>query len=354
MTMQTDAGARAEVDQLFEEMRAGMPPLRGIIHAAGVLDDGAIIHQSADRLWQVLRPKMLGAWNLHAASLRMKLDFFVCYSSASAILGIPGQASHAAANSYLDALMHHRRALGLVGLSINWGPWSEIGAAAGAGIANHLAGLGVAPITPAQGLAAVERLILEGTTQATAIAIDWNRFLATDRPAVEQTPFSRLASRRAAAKPAPSPKSATAPATDAPPDWSAFTTSTRRRTVEEMVRAALVKVLDMDPEASFDPYQGLRDLGLDSLMSVELRNRLQAAFQRTFPATLIFDFPTFAGLVDHVCDGLAEHGSPPRDQPAAPGNEAVAVDLADIVGLSADAAETLLMEELARTRELLS
>jgi acyl carrier protein len=250
--------------------------------------------------------------------------------------------------------MHHRRALGLVGLSINWGPWSEIGAAAGVGIANHLAGLGVAPITPAQGLAALERLILDGTAQATAIAIDWNRFLATDRPPAEQTAFSRLASRRTAAKPAPSPTGAAAPATDVPPDWSAFTTSTRRRTVEEMVRAALVKVLDMDPEASFDPYQGLRDLGLDSLMSVELRNRLQAAFQRTFPATLIFDFPTFAGLVDHVCDGLAEHGSPPRDQPAAPGNEAVAVDLADIVGLSADAAETLLMEELARTRELLS
>jgi acyl transferase domain-containing protein/NADPH:quinone reductase-like Zn-dependent oxidoreductase/SAM-dependent methyltransferase/acyl carrier protein len=354
MTMRTDVGIRAEVDQLFEAVRADLPPVRGIVHAAGVLDDGAIIQQSFARMWEVLRPKMLGAWNLHAASLRMPLDFFICYSSASAVLGMPGQASHAAANSYLDTLMHHRRALGLVGLSINWGPWSEIGAAAGAGIANHVAGLGVSPITPAQGLEALERLVLDGAAQATAIAIDWDQFLATNRPPTEQASFSRMASRRTASRRAPPPTGAAAPATNVPPDWSAFSASARRRTVEEMIRAALVKVLDTDPEASFDPYQGLRDLGLDSLMSVELRNRLQAAFQRTFPATLIFDFPTFAGLVDHVCDGLAEHGTARMGQAAPPDAEAAAEDLTDIVGLSAHAAEILLMEELARARELLS
>ena len=133
-----EAGARvvvARADVAQEEHVAGalvkihdsIPPLRGIIHAAGVLDDGLLLNQNQERLAAVMAPKVQGAWNLHKLTLSAPLDFFVLFSSLASVLGSPGQGSYAAANSFLDALAHQRRALGLPSLTINWGPWDAVG-----------------------------------------------------------------------------------------------------------------------------------------------------------------------------------------------------------------------------------
>jgi NAD(P)-dependent dehydrogenase (short-subunit alcohol dehydrogenase family)/acyl carrier protein len=350
MTVQADVGIEDEVARLFNVIGVGLPPLRGIIHSAGVLRDGAILQQTWPHMRDVFHPKVSGAWNLHAASLELPLDFFICYSSASAILGSPGQASHAAANSYLDALAHHRRALGLPGLSINWGAWADIGAAVAPDVVSQIAGLGVEPLTPDQGIAALERLILIGVPQATAARMRWERFMAAKRPPAEQKTFSKLA-RPTRNKP---PSAIIAGGSrEAPPDWVALSPPERRRAVEELVRTALVGVLDLPPETAFDPRQALRDLGLDSLMSVELRNRLQAALKRTLPATLAFNFPTCSALVDHICDCFGNGANKREPNALEPPREPPAKDLAELVDLSADAAEALLIEELALTRELL-
>jgi acyl transferase domain-containing protein/NADPH:quinone reductase-like Zn-dependent oxidoreductase/SAM-dependent methyltransferase/acyl carrier protein len=351
-TLPADIGVAAQVDRLFATLRAGFPALGGIIHSAGVLQDGAITRQTWPRMHDVLHPKISGAWNLHRASLDLPLDLFICYSSASAILGWPGQASHAAANTYLDALVHHRRALGLSGLSINWGAWSDIGAAAA--IADRLANFGVEPITPKHGLAALERLILSGVSQAAAVNMNWERFLASQRPASEQTPFSGMPRHPAAARPASPTRFAGATANPTPPDWTGLGPAERRRGAESLIRTELIKVLGLEAEAVLDPYQGLRDLGLDSLMSVDLRNRLQTALQRAFPATLAFDFPTYAALVDHVCGQFAAPAETPTGSAKEYAVEATPSDLAGLRSLSANEAEALLLEELERTHEFLS
>jgi NAD(P)-dependent dehydrogenase (short-subunit alcohol dehydrogenase family) len=147
---QGDVAREADVQGVLAQIAGGQPPLRGIIHAAGVLDDGVLLQQTWERFAKVLAPKVEGAWNLHRLTQNAPLDFFVLFSSAAALLGSPGQANHAAANAFLDALAHHRRALGLPAVSINWGVWSGWGVAAIEVSAAR--GHGMVAFTPANGL----------------------------------------------------------------------------------------------------------------------------------------------------------------------------------------------------------
>ncbi|MET8950234.1 SDR family NAD(P)-dependent oxidoreductase [Streptomyces sp. NPDC004129] len=116
-----------DVQRVLTDVSGSLPPLRGVVHAAGVLDDGGLQRQNTDRLRAVMAPKMRGAWNLHELTQDAELDFFALYSSVAALMGSRGQSGYAAANSFLDALAHHRQALGLPGTSVAWGPWSGDG-----------------------------------------------------------------------------------------------------------------------------------------------------------------------------------------------------------------------------------
>src|SRR6185295_10806230 len=130
-----------------------------------MLDDGLLLQLTPERLRRVLAPKAAGAWNLHGLTRADLIERFILFSSASGLLGAPGQANYAAANAYLDALAHHRHAQGLPALSINWGPWAEVGlAAAQANRGQRLATRGVQSMTPAQGLASLEMLLASKTT----------------------------------------------------------------------------------------------------------------------------------------------------------------------------------------------
>ena len=147
-------------------MLSKLPPLRGVIHAAGVLDDALIAQQSLDRLRDVMAPKVRGTWNLHVHTRALPLDFFVCYSSAASLVGSPGQANYAAGNACMDAIAHHRRALGLPASSINWGAWGEEGMAANAQMHARLASRGVTPIATSDGLALLSRLLRDTIARA--------------------------------------------------------------------------------------------------------------------------------------------------------------------------------------------
>ena len=127
---QADVSDAEQVHELIPKIDEHLPPLRGIIHAAGVLDDGSLLNLDAERMQRVLAPKVDGSWHLHQATAQHKLDFFVMYSSAVSVLGSPGQGNYAAASAYQDALAHYRQQLGLPAISINWGPWAEVGLAA--------------------------------------------------------------------------------------------------------------------------------------------------------------------------------------------------------------------------------
>ena len=161
--VQGDVASATDVGRALAEARAILGPVRGVVHAAGQLDDGVLLEQDWARFAGVMAAKVAGAWHLHTLTRDDDLDLFVLFSSVASLLGSPGQGNHAAANAYLDALAHHRRALGLCGLSINWGAWSEIGAAARADRERRIQLQGIDSMTPAEALAALEAALDQAT-----------------------------------------------------------------------------------------------------------------------------------------------------------------------------------------------
>ncbi len=151
-----------------------MPPLKGIFHAAAVLDDGPIYTIREQQLESVMRPKALGAWHLHRLTAGLKLDAFVLISSIASLIGSPGQATYVVANTFLDALAHHRRLQGLPAMALNLGALSEVGMAARhEGVERHLSRVGVGSLTPAQALDMLGRILLWDPVQTAAAKMDW-------------------------------------------------------------------------------------------------------------------------------------------------------------------------------------
>jgi hypothetical protein len=163
---------------ILDDIQANMPQLRGIIHAAGVLDDGVLVQQNWQRFSGVMTPKVAGAWNLHQLSQDLPLDFFVCFSSTSALLGSPGQSNYVAANAFIDALAQYRQGLGLAGLSINWGPWSGIGMAAS--VDNYYQvrwrHQGISPLHPRTSIVNATTAFTTRQTQVGVMQVDWSIF----------------------------------------------------------------------------------------------------------------------------------------------------------------------------------
>ena len=171
---QADVSITTQIAQVLADIEQ---PLRGIIHAAGVLDDGVLASKNWQDFEKVMAPKVQGAWNLHTLTQDKPLDFLVLFSSAASLLGSMAQANYAAANTFLDALAHYRRVQGLPGMSINWGAWSEIGMAAERKADEQMHKKGLESIAPQQGLQILEQLFSQPTTQVGIIPINQSQFL---------------------------------------------------------------------------------------------------------------------------------------------------------------------------------
>ena len=286
-----DVADAEAVRRLGEEIVAELPPLRGIVHAAAVLDDGILGHQTRERFERVFGPKAQGAWNLHQMSLDMELDFFVAFSSWAALVGLPGQGSYVAANAYLDALAHHRDDLGLPGLSINWGAWAAVGMAASMADADRqrLADMGVTAFDPEWGTVAMGQLLRQPTAQAAVLAIDWSKWFAYQRWSSEVPFFAELAGEvtlRSQAAPAAVRR-----------DLGAVDPEERRRLVQEELAALAARVLRV-PVANVDVSRPLVDLGLDSLMTTELFAAIEHTFGKVLPLATLIERPTVAALAE--------------------------------------------------------
>jgi len=331
------AGAMAEIGR-------SLPPLAGVIHAAGVLNDGPLVDQTAERFGRVMGPKVMGAWNLHLATRESPLDFFVLFSSAAAILGSPAQGNYAAANAVLDALAHERRRRGLPALSIDWSAWEGAGMASSgnARIRSVMTRQGFALIRPEPGLELLEKLVLGARGQIAVLPVDWARFAAAHPGNAPPALLRNLV----AADTTP-----TAPAVvpQLLPRLQAVSPARRRALLFDHVQDEVRKVLGLDPSHPIDPQQGLTDLGMDSLMAVELRARLQASTGHAMPATVAFEHPTVAAIVDHIAAELLPQ--PQKSQPAPvaqPRPEAaVSAGTIDLDGLSEEEVEVLLANRLA-------
>ena len=305
-----DVSDSAAVDRMLARIDRDLPPLGGVIHSVGVLSDAALTNQSWESFETVLRPKILGAWHLHRGTLDRDLDLFILFSSRVGVMGNPGQANHAAANAFLDQLAGHRRALGLAGQAIAWGAWSEIGEAAEqrGRIERQRAALGGRWFTPEQGIRALDQLVRQDVTHAVVMAMDWGVFAeaVSDRPPLVE---DLLASASEAEDEASSSSDDLLTRLRGPVGRD------RRDLLVSFLQGEVQAVLRLSSAPS--PTVGFFDLGMDSLMAVEFRNRLNRAFAGiyTAPNTVVFDYPDIAKLAAHLDAELGEVAETPAPEP---------------------------------------
>ncbi|TDZ97074.1 type I polyketide synthase [Mycobacteroides salmoniphilum] len=309
-----DVGEESEVAKLLERIRAELPPLAGIAHLAGVLDDALLGQQSVERFRTTLAPKAFGAGYLDKLTKDDELDFFIVSSSVSSLFGSPGQSNYATANALLDGLIAQRRAQGLPATGVNFGPWGQGGMASSAAATANISAQGLIPLDPSAALAALAEVIANGTGQATVIKANWQRaakVLGSSRPPIldlvlpsaigEVTGDSELLKQLM----------------EIPvPQRAGFVTEFLQREVQNFLRLA-------QPPAATSRFL---DLGTDSLMAIELRNRLHSQFggKFTINATAVFDYPTIGGLAEYLVAQLpdaeseSEEALPAADSDATP------------------------------------
>ncbi|MEM9177322.1 MAG: SDR family NAD(P)-dependent oxidoreductase, partial [Myxococcota bacterium] len=286
-------------------------PLRGVVHAAGVLEDGLLKGLDAEKVAPVLRPKVEGARQLHRATREHALDFFVLYSSAASLLGSPGQGAHVAANGFLDALATHRRRRSLPALCINWGPWSETGSAANEATAAAMRSRGIGPIPTRQGLAALGALLARAdVTQVGVVPIDWSQA----QGAVRDPFFSLLAEASGASHPTAPSAPAGSPEGDFFAGLARSTPRRRRAEIRRRLQREIARVLGLPEGELPSAIEGFFDLGLDSLMAVDLTARLESSASLAFSSTTLFEYPNIAELADHLDDLVFANASEPVDE----------------------------------------
>jgi acyl transferase domain-containing protein len=307
-----DVGDEAALARVFAAVAASMPPVGGVVHAAGVTDDALLADQTPTRFAAVMRAKVRGGWNLHHLTALMPLDFFILFSSAAALLGPPGQANHAAACAALDALAHHRRSRGLPGLSVNWGPWAGTGEADRRGVATRLAGFGLDPIDPVTGAEVFGRLLAWDGPQVAVLPLHPGRWARSTARADRLGFLSRI----------DVPGAGAARGLSADPRDREFldllvgcAPDERIRLVEDRLRELAAAVLRTAP-TRLDPGQPLTRQGLDSIMTVELRDRVKGSFGVGVPLAQFFRGLSVVGLAEYVVGRLGGRAEPPRE-PAA-------------------------------------
>jgi acyl carrier protein/NADP-dependent 3-hydroxy acid dehydrogenase YdfG len=294
-----DVADRANLAKLLDSIPAEAP-LRGVIHCAGILDDGAVDEQTTEQLARAMAPKVWGAWHLHQLTRERPLELFVLYSSASAVVGLPGNSNYAAANVFLDQLAHHRRAQGLPAHSLSWGVWSGGGLASSSSNRAELDRMrrqGFDVLSPERGIALLEAALGRGRTHQVPWVLQLRRLAKSLGAGGEVPAFWRHLIRP--------PRGRRGSLADGLVERLALmATAERREHVIAMVREDAAHVLGVRSPGDLAMGQPFRELGVDSLMAVELRNRLAERFGVKLPATLVFDYPTLQQLSTWLLDQL--------------------------------------------------
>ena len=311
----------AALEACFEQLRTDGRPVTTVYHAAGVLDDATLDHQDTARIERVLAAKVKGGWLLRQLAERYGVGSLVLFSSVSALLPAPGQASYAAANAYLDGLAAEGHALGHAVRSINWGPWAEVGhSATSYGRAAHaqLASLGISPLSPAIALSLVRQLPARGAASLIVAQVNWRRLGQAD-PLAARLPLVRALVRTSVQEPTPAqavaqavertPALTPARASEPVPPRAPSRTATaiipgpgadRHAWLFAHLARALGETLKRAADDPIPPRQPLFDVGLDSILALELRDRLEQELGIGLKPTVLFTYPTLETLVDHL------------------------------------------------------
>ncbi len=343
LAVKADAGSPADVKCLFAEIRATGRPLKGVFHLAMVIDDALLSELTPERFATVMKPKALGAWLLHEATKSAPLDAFVMFSSASSIFGNPGQGNYAAANAFLDSLAHHRRGLGLPALAVNWGVLGGEGyVARNEKVAEYLARQGTSSLEPAEVVSLLESFLDANATQVASLRIDWSKWRQSfrglqDNPLVERILASGVEFEESSGQAG---------------DWririEAAPPGEREEVIVQALQEVVGSVLRVKPE-SLRPDQPLTDLGLDSLMGVEIENLIETSIGVTLPPTSLMRARTIgqiASLIDAHLGGEQKAATKPR---ATSASDDVQVSEIDLDALGDAGLDDLLAETGPRT-----
>ncbi|MEV4483688.1 type I polyketide synthase [Micromonospora coxensis] len=311
-----DITDRAALAALLDRVEADGPPVRVVVHTAGVAQTTPLAQVSPAELAEVTAGKTAGAAHLHDLLADRELDAFVVYSSIAATWGSAGQAGYAAGNAYLDALVQQRRADGLAGTAVAWGPWAD-GGMHGADSDRQLRRRGVPAMDPRVAMAALRQALDHDDVTLTVADVDWSRFApayasARRRPLLDGVPEAKAALDGGV----PADDDDDGPAATLRRRLAELTPARREEHVTDLIRELAADVLGHDGGAAAVPAgTAFRDLGFDSLTAVELRNRLVATTGRALPTTLVFDHPSPVGLARFLLTALV--GDAAGDAPAA-------------------------------------
>ncbi len=340
-----DITNEAQLSAFITNYRAeGWPPICGVIHAAGVATPQLLAQMDVSAFKRVMYPKVQGAWLLHTLLTNEPLDFFVLFSSVASTVAIAGQGNYAAANAFMDALAHLRSAQGRPGLSINWGPWGEVGMATKLDLIDHFERRGLFPMTSAHGIQAMERVMGQVYPQLTIVGVDWPLFGQWYPKGISPRLVRDL----------------TAPPTNTETGDESTTTQTgdivtqilaiadeteRRAALQQQIHTIVARVMRLNLNRC-DPDQPLNSLGLDSMIAIELKNQLEHDLRVTVTVVELLQGTSVSNLTTKLLPQLQPAASPEAD-------DSTTTDLlAELDQLSPDEVAALLSEINAEVEEV--
>ena len=305
-----DVADETQLRMYLEEFkREEWPPIRGVLHAAGVVEDRLLLQLDLSALQKVLRPKIIGSWLLHR--LLGDVDHFILFSSLGALLGQAGQANYAAANAFLDALAHFRQGHDQAGLSVNWGAWAGLGFASTSGgqrTLHNLAEQGMDSFTAVQGLKVLGQLIGQDSSQIAVVPINWSKFSQAQEKSTSD-PFkrvNRLFTQLLTELNTVGTDNIESISKDENSIQNSLLTSEpmqRKELLEEHLIKLIAQILKLPP-SRLEADKPLGAWGVDSMMAIELRNRLESDLKVTLSATLVWNYPTITKMVPYLADKM--------------------------------------------------
>jgi hypothetical protein len=305
-----DVAEAEDIERVLASVETGLPPLRGVVHAAGLPGQRDLVDLDVETLRAVLRPKVRGAWQLHRQTAHLGLDWFVAFSSVAALWGSKGQAHYAAANYFLDALADYRRRLGLPALSLAWGPWDGGGMASAEG-RDWLARVGVRALDPDRAIAAIASRLGSRQVRIALAEVDWARF---------RGPYESRRSRPLLETLWPAAQTAESGGAEAPlaHRLARLHGQERHDWLVAHLQQDVASVLGLPEGERPDPRKGFSRLGMDSLMAMDLQKRLARGFGVPLGSTVAFDYPNVFELAEYLAERVLGHGPEPvPEDPAA-------------------------------------
>lgn len=300
-----DASDREGLDRVISQIETDMPPIRGILHLAGLLDDGMILSSNWERFDRVLQPKVYGGWNLHELTLHCDLDMFVQFSSVAALFGNRGQSNYASANAFLDGLVHWRRQQGLPATSLNWGPWGEVGMATDAKRAEIIAKTGFYTLAVSDGLEIVGRVLRDEWAQAGVAELNLPVYLGSRSESEQAGFYEDLVARLGApSSSADAGGEAGAGKAAGPADFwqdlASVEAADRAAVMASLVKRSVAAVLNFKNTDDIDVNRPFRELGFDSLTNAEFMNHLDKTLKAGLSQSLYMEFPTVSKMSAHL------------------------------------------------------